>query len=331
MTELQIVNASSAGFMGSRPAINSKTGEVRITNGRGITVNSLLKRDDWKEFDDAVLQAARRSLVAVETLRSRGLTKQMGGIGSLVSYWHQASEMTAASVSMTGQSNGENDRVEFNLAGVPVPVIYKPFNIGMRQLDADRLHGNQIDTSHITSATTVVAETLENMLFNGSSMVFNGLSIYGLTTHPNRLTDTATNYGGGDWGTSTNVAKTVIGMMSAAHGNGFRGPYGLFVARAQYFQMLSEISATDQTPLQRVLALPGIEFVQPSDWLADASVVLVQLTNDVVDIAEAMGMTVVEWMAGDGSVANFKVMTVAVPRVKSEYAGKTGIVHATSA
>ena len=43
------------------------------------------------------------------------------------------------------------------------------------------------------------------MLFNGSSVTLNSTAIYGLTTHPYRATDTATNYGGGDWGTATNV------------------------------------------------------------------------------------------------------------------------------
>lgn len=145
-----ILPAQTAEFMGSRPIVNKRTGQVMIANDRGIRVNSILRRDDWKEFDAAVVEAARNKLSAVQILRGRGLEKRLGGIGSLVSYYHQASQMTAASVSMTGQSNGENDRVEFNLAGVPIPVIFKPFSIGTRQLQADRMSGNQIDTSNVT-------------------------------------------------------------------------------------------------------------------------------------------------------------------------------------
>jgi len=329
---LQIQDAASAGFMGSRPLrVNTQTGIVQIANGRGLQVNSLLKRDEWKEFDDAVVEAARQKLSAIARLRGLGLTKRLGGLGTLVSYYHQASEMTAASVSITGQATGESDRVEFNLAGVPIPVIFKPFSIGSRQLAAARQNGDQIDTSNVSAAARVVAESYENMLFNGSGVVLAGQSIYGFTTHPSRATDTATNYGGGDWTTATNIEKTVIGMMSAAAGRGFRGPFGLFVARHQYFEMLNEISATDLKPLQRVEQLPGMSFVEWSDWLVTGSVVLVQLTNDVVDLAEAQDIMVVEWMSGDGSVANFKVMMVGAPRVKSEFASKAGIVHATGA
>lgn len=320
-----------AAAQGSRPIVNKKTGQTVIVNGRGMVVNSMLKRDEWKEFDTAVVAAARNRLMAINTLRDVGLERRLGGIGTLISQWHQASEMTAANVNMTGQSNGEQDRVDFKLAGVPVPVIFKDFNIGMRQLQAGRQNGDQIDVSNVSAASIVVAESLENMLFNGSSVTLNSTAIYGLTTHPYRSTDTATNYGGGDWGTATNVKGTVVGMMSAAAANGFHGPYGLFVANTQYFQMLVDVSATDRTPLQRVSELPGINFVQPSDWLADGVVVLVQLTPDVVDVAIAQDLTVVEWMSGDGMVGNFKAITIAVPRIKAEYGNKAGVVHATGA
>jgi hypothetical protein len=119
--------------------------------------------------------------------------------------------------------------------------------------------------------------------------------------------------------------------MKAAASDGFHGPYGVFVANTQYFQTLNNISATDETPLARLLKLPKIEFVEPSDWLADGAVVLFQLTPDVVDIAMAQELTTLEWVSGDGMVGNFKVLTIAVPRIKSEYANKSGIVHATAA
>lgn len=315
---------------GSRPYVN-KQGKVVVVNGRGMVVNSILRKDEWQEIDSAVIQAARNRLNGIRILQERGLTKRLGGMGTLISQWHQASEMTAANVNMTGQSRGEQDQVDFKLAGVPVPVIFKDFSFGIRTLDAGRRLGNDLDTSNATAAAAVVAESLENMLFNGSDVTLNATKIYGLTTHPHRNTDTATNYGGGDWGTATNVVPTIVGMMKAAAADGFHGPYGVFVSLTQYFQALNNISATDETPLQRVLKLPKIEFVEPSDWLTDGAVVLFQLTPDVVDVATAQDLTTLEWVSGDGMVGNFKVMTIAVPRVKSEYASKSGIVHATAA
>lgn len=317
--------------LGSRPLINKKTGQVIIQNDRGLVMNSILRKDEWKELDDAVIQASRSRLNGVRILRERGLTKRLGGMGTLISQWHQASEMTPANVNMTGQSRGEQDQIDFNLAGVPVPVIFKDYGFGKRTLEAGRRMGNQLDTSNAFAASIVVAESLESMLFNGSPVSLNGTNIYGLTNHPSRNTDTAGNYGGGDWGTATNIKSTIIGMMAAAAAAGFHGPYGVFVANNQYFQTLESISGTDETPLARVMALPGIEFVKPSDWLADGAVLLVQLTPDVVDIAIAEDIMTVEWVAGDTMSVNFKVLTIAVPRVKAEYAGKSGVVHATGA
>lgn len=323
------VDSMAKNAMGSRPFI--RNGQVVIQNARGLVTNSILRKDEWKELDDAIVQASRNRLNGIRILRERGLRKNLGGMGTLISQWHQASEMTAAAVNMTGQSSGDQGAVDFKLAGVPVPVIFKDFGFGMRTLEAGRRMGNQLDTSNASAAAIVVAESLENMLFNGSDVTLNGTKIYGLTTHPSRNTDTASNYGGGDWGTVTNISKTVIGMMAAAAADGFHGPYGVFVSNTQYFQTLADISGTDQTPLTRLLALPKVEFVEASDWLADGAVVLVQLTPDVVDIAIAQDITTVEWLSGDGMTANFKAMTIAVPRVKAEYASKSGVVHATGA
>ena len=87
-----------------------------------------------------------------------------------------------------------------------------------------------------------------------------------------------------------------------------------------------------QTPVQRILAsMPNVQLFEMCPNLADGVVVLVQLTRNVVDWAEALPIQTLEWASGDGMVSHFKVMAVGAPRVKADYDGKSGIVHATSA
>lgn len=322
---------------GSRPLFfNKKTGEAQIRRGDGVVVNSALRKDEWEELDRAVIRAASYPLRAVQDLFARGLTKRLGGLGSLVSEWNTASAMTPANVSMTGQSVGNNDRVDYNLAGVPIPVIFKEFTIGRRQLEAARKLGNALDTVHAEEAARVVAEMMESLLIDGGGFTFNGNTLYGYTNETNRNTATAAAYGGGDWGTITNVTPTIGGMITAAKADNKFGPYAVYVYTTQFNQAAHSFftDGSGQTALQRVMTMPGIASVTELPTLQDGEVLLVQMTSDVVDwafVPEYQTPTVVEWASPDGMSYNFKVLAVGAPRVKSHYDGKSGIVHATAA
>jgi len=337
--DVQLVEAASAqGAValsgGARPLrVNTQTGVVQVRTSRGLVVNSLLRKDEWEALDRTVLEAARYPLRGVQDLRSRGLVQPLGGLGTLISQWNAGSELTEANVNMNGQSRGLMDRQDYKLSGVPVPVVWKDFDIGVRELESSRRMGDGLDTSHVFEATRVVAEKLEYMLFNGSPVVLNSTALYGYRTQTNRNTDTATNYGGGDWSTITNIVSTVAGMIAAANGDRHYGPFVLYCSTVQYNEAALGYytDGSGQTPLQRILAMPEIEAVQKVDAavLAAGELVLVQMSRNVVDWAEAMGITVVEWMSGDGMTNHFKVMAVAAPRVKADYSGQSGIVHAT--
>ena len=156
----------------------------------------------------------RYPLGGIADLRAALLVEQIGSIGTLLATWYMSSEITAASRNMSGRARGDRDWPDMTQAAVPLPVTYKEFAVDLRFLEASRLLGNGIDTTTAIEAARVVAESLEYMLFNGDSGVnFQGSTIYGYTTHPSRNTDTATNYGGGDWGTATNIIPTVAGML----------------------------------------------------------------------------------------------------------------------
>jgi len=330
--ESEVGRASVYG--GSRPIVNKRTGEVKIVTGRGLQVNSILRKDEWQELDQAVVEAAKTRLVAVDHLRQRGLVQPLGGIGTLTSQWNVTSAVAAADVNMTGQATGQRDLPDSQVKNVPVPVVFKEFAIGARTLAASRRLGDGLDVTTAYEAARVVAEMQEDMLVNGYDLTFNGGTIYGYTNHTNRNTDTATAYGGGDWGTISNVDKTIAGMIGAANTDGYYGPFGIYAAPTQFNQaaLAYYSDGSGQTPVQRILAsMPNVQLFQMSPNLSDGVVVLVQLSRNVVDWAEALPIQMLEWASGDGMVSHFKVMAVGAPRVKADYDGKSGIVHATGA
>ena len=320
------------GLIGSRPlAVNKKTGLVRIMTQRGFAVNSMLRENEWKEVDAAVLESARYPLVGVQDLVSMGLTKPLGGLGSYVTQWYTSSEVTAASVNMSGTGRGDRDLPDLKPAAVPVPVIFKEFGIDLRQLLASRKSGDGLDVTAAAEASRVVAEGQENMLLNGASVTINGATVYGYRNHPSRNTDTAGNYGGGDWGTIANVVPTVAGMISAAMADYHYGPYVLYASTVQYNQatLAYYTDGSGETPAQRILKMPQISNFKMMPGLADGELLLVQMDRTVAEWAIAMGQQMREWVSGDGMQIMFRVMAVVAPRIKARYDGKSGLVHAT--
>lgn len=351
MSELQIVSASSGEAAkllgnGARPIINEKTGQplfdpktgqLQIMTSRGLVVNSALRKYEWEELDAAIVAAAVAPLNMTQRMISAGLTRPLGGLGTLIAQYNQISEMTAANVSLSGNASGQKDRVDYDLVGVPVPVIFKEFELNQRYLEASRRLGDGIDTANGAAAARVVGEKVEDLLINGDTNVnLNGNTIYGLTSHPDRNTETATNLGGGDFGTISNIIPTFSGILSALKADNYRGPYGVFVADTQYDQMAMSFytDGSGQSALNRVLQIPQIQFIDSSAWLDAGEVVVVQLSRDVVELAyvqQYWPITNLEWTSGDGMASNFKVMTVFAPMVKSDYAGRSGVFHCTGA
>ena len=308
----------------------------KLMTPRGLMVNSLLRKDEWEELDSAIVMAARQRLNGIADLVGRGLTKSITTMGVLTSQWNVSSQMSAPTVSMSGASVTNQDSVDFNLDGRPIPVIHKEYTIDLRQLEADRLGGGGVDTTTAFEAGFVVAEKLEDILFNGDTLTFGGNTLYGYLTEPNTNTDTAANYGGGDWTTLANIVPTVEGMINAANTDNHYGPFGVYASSTQYNEAaLKYFSETADTPLERILRMPMVDFVKPADQLADGTIVVTQLTPDVVDVAgigvDGTMVNNLEWTSLDGLVTHFKAIAVFAPRVKSKYDGKSGVIVATGA
>lgn len=297
-----------------------------------VKTNALLRKDEWERIDDAVLEVARTELVGVADLINAGLTQDLGGLGTIISTYEQLSDMTAAQVSMTGVAQGERDRVTFTPVSVPVPIIHKDFQLDIRHLLASRNKGEALDTTQSRIATEQVTRRLEAILFNGYSQNLGGNVIYGYTNHPSRNTDTAANFGGGDFGTAGNGFKTIKGMIKVLRDDGYNGPYGCYVATTQYDQLLNLYGSLDNTELGIIMdRIPELSFVKPSYDLANENVVVVSMTRKVVDLGVAEGIQAVMWQELGGFLIEFRTFSAMVPRVKSDKEGKSGVAHATGA
>ena len=312
---------SPGAFSRSLPAAFLSSG----MNINALRTNALLSKDEWEALDDRVVEITANVLNGIMDLRAAGLTVPLGGLGVLVSQYETISDMTDAAVNMAAEIDDEEDRINYQLVGVPVPIISKSFRIDIRSLAASRQHGGMLDTTHVDTATRKVAEMLEYILFNGSAVVQRGQTIYGYLNHPSRNTIS----GGATWGTATNIVPNATAMIAGLVADNMYGPYKLYLHPTQFMQTYA-LNASTAVPIVRTLEqLPGMGpgSIKASNYIPSGQAVLVNMSRDVVDLAIGQEILPVEWDTKGGLVTRWKVLGALVPRVKADAGGRSGIAH----
>lgn len=333
MPGVEIDLISSKG--GSGIAGSGKVAHALLTNGfnaDALRTCDVLRKDEWEKFDTKVIEVARKRLVGVADLVSRGLTYPVeNALGITRVEWEKVSDMEPAHVSMSGRSTGEKDRVEFDLEGVPLPIIHKEFSLNIRALHASRNLGQPLDTTQAQLAAKLVSEKIEELLFAGNSQIkMQSSTIYGYKTAPNRNTGSISNWAAGAT-TGETIVDEVLAMILALQQDNHYGPYGLYVPIDYYNKLLDDFKTnSDKSTLSRLLEIPDLEFIKISRNLtggASGEVIMVELSSDVVDMIDGMQPTMIEWESEGGMMINFKIMAIMAPRMKSDAAGQSGIAH----
>jgi uncharacterized linocin/CFP29 family protein len=328
-------------FIGSDGAAISAQGDVaqrlldNDMNVNALRTNAVLRKDEWEMLDAAVVEVARERLVGVADLVELNLTFNVpNALGTTIIQHETRSEMTAAEISMDGVTKGQNDRVTFSLVSTPLPIIHHDFQITARNLASSRRIGTPLDTTQVEEATRQVAETTENLLFNGNTsgdiLGFGSSSaqMFGYTNRTDRNTVSLATVWDDSAVTGATILTDVLSMITGAQADRMYGPYMLYVPTNYWVLLMDDFKAeSDKTILDRLRALPGMIDVKVADKLADDNVILVQMTRSNVDLAVGMQPTTIQWETQGGMVMFFKVMSIIVPRIKLDHNGRSGVVH----
>lgn len=320
------------------PVVTFNTGQLDengmpVYGERRIHTNATLRKDEWIDLEDQIIEAFRERLVIVDDLQSAGLTYGVGGLGTLTSEWEEGSEMTDADISMDGETEVEKDRQEFGLKRVPIPVIHKDFKIGERMLLASRTRGAGLDVTQGIEAARSVARVSEGLVFNGSSIgKSDGGQIYGLTNHPDRATYTIS-----DWSnpavTPETIHSEILEMVKKMETEERRfGPFVLYIPAEYAHRFREDFKAnSDRTLMERVLAEDVISRIRVADKLTAGNVLMIQMERSTIDLAIASDVTTVNWNSGSGFTNFFKVFAAWAPRIKTDFDGHCGVLHASTA
>lgn len=301
---------------------------ILAANMDPLVVNATLRKDEWEMIDARVNEVMRERLTIVDDLRSRGLVTPVG-LGTTLRVTERLEDFDAAEVSYDGDTAPQRDKPSFLRDTIPVPVVAKDFQINWRQLEASRTRGEPLDTTAAALAARKVRDRLQDLFVNGFGHGPAGGSIPGLVTAANRQTVSL----GTDWDLSgSDVIADVLRMLEAAYAVNLFGPFFLYVPKNYWAALQEDYSSAkgERTTIQRILAFEDVEAVRPLDTLADDNVVMVQMTQDVIDLSEAQAVTTVQWDKNP-FVTNFRVLSVGGPHIKSiETEGGTtihGIIH----
>jgi uncharacterized linocin/CFP29 family protein len=323
---MDILNVQAGGnFSGVGPVA-----QALLANGfnvNALRTQGLLRKDEWVQYDNAVLEVAQHNLVGVQDLISRGLTYDIpNALGTFKLEWERISEMGPAELSMAAVTPGRNERLDFDLQSLPLPIFHKDFHLNIRMLEASRKNGQPLDTTMASMCGRRVSEAIEQTLFLGNTALGTNLALYGYTTSPTRNTGSVT----ASWVTATGdqMVSDILRMIGMMIADNMYGDYVIYVPYTVHTHMSDDYKAnSDKTIMQRLLEINGVSAIKPSWYLTGTNVVMVKMAREVVDMIDGIQPMTVQWDTNGGFTSNFKVMAIMVPRIRNDYNGQSGIVH----
>jgi hypothetical protein len=305
-----------------------------------LNTNATLRRDEWKQLDDAVVRAKDYRLGGIQDLITKGLTFQLGnGMGTTMLEWHDMVGNLEADLTMDGVTRNLGNRPDFQYNYMPIPIVHVDYEINFRELETSRNMGNPLDTTMAERATRAVMEKLENMLFKDLTFSFgekdshNRNTVYSYVNHPDRNQISLINAWDDSATTGKNIVDEIISWKQASIDDRHYGPWQIYIPPA-YETILDEDyvgSTPDTAPgitiRQRIMAIEKISGLKVIDTLAANTILFIQMTDDVVRLVQGLPLQNVQWETEGKFVNKYKVLTIQVPQIRADADGRSGILH----
>lgn len=315
---------------------------VRDYINNGITINgpTSLRKDDWIRLDTAVLTAARQRLRAWADLAQASSFGGFNAMSKMILEHETMSDGGEALVDMDALSDSRHDAPRFQLEGLPLPITHSGFWFSSRRLAISRNSGTPLDVTQAEHAARRVAEKIEKtligidtgILYGDASQYSRNPQVYGYLNFPRRLT-----YNGLTIPTGSNpevIVGDVLGMIDAMTAQQFYGPFMIYHS-TDWDRYLDNDYArlggnnANMTLRDRLRKIDGIQDVRRLDYLDANSnpftFIMVQMTSEVAQAVDGMGITTLQWESLGGMKLNFKVMCIQVPRLRADFYGRCGI------
>lgn len=324
---LKFTQAQQELILNNRRTFNERQTAMAAVHGNMLIGNAAtLPRDVWGQWDREAVQL-QRSILAVFNDLSTNLSTPMP-IGKLVHHFQTVSDSGSVNISLDGRSKGKTDQQVMEYHGTPLPIIDSPFGYGWRQVASAQSEGFQLDAAGRMNAMRRTAEKLESLVLDGDVKIKVGSSaLYGLRTHPKRITRTT--------GVALNGATgpqwlaEVTATLKLLHAKNFKVPVTLYVNFDDWFYAQNtdfSSSYPNKTIAQRVLEGGGVSNVVVSDSITASQLIALVKSKEVVQILSGMPMaTRSQFRANPEDDYNFVTMAAAALEVKFDAEGNCGV------
>lgn len=291
-------------------------------------------------LDKAVVEVGLQRLTVVADLMAAGLTYPLTDPLSVAQLeWNTMNKIGAAQRTMNPSSRGENKLPIVSPNRLPIYLTTDEFQIDLRTLKTSQRIGTPLDTSIVRQCVRAVNEAIEDAAINGATTLDGqdlksaGYSAPGLLNAPGAEAETLT---AAAWSTvpvGATVFSQTQAMIADLQANKKYGPYRMYVPTVVGNAMDSDYNATNNaqglTIRQRLLQIEQLQAIKVADLLPATKVILVQMTNDVVDVVVGQPPTVIPWTSLDGFQIHNLIMAIMIPRVRSDYNGDSGVCIGT--
>jgi hypothetical protein len=295
--------------------------------------------------DRAVVEVGLERLQFAADLMAAGLTYNLPDPLSVTQLeWDQESRVGGAMRVMSPSARGENQLTDRKHNRLPIYLTMEGFSIDIRTLKMSERVGQPLDTSLIKQSTRRVNEAIEDAAINGATtadgqvLTVAGYTAPGLLNAPslqsaNTTTDLSTSGVIGTQGPAL-VSDILTGISALQAAKKF-GPYNVYLGTkaGNVINNDFKVNTTDtiRARLEMIDAGGSKLTIRVADRMPDPTVsgnaqfVIVQMTDDVVQMVVGQPPTVIPWTSLDGFVLHWVIMAIMVQRVRSDYDSNSGI------
>lgn len=314
-----------------------------------VTNAATLTKEAWIFMDQQIVRAARQELRAAADLEAASSFGGFNAMSKMTVEYQAMSDPGEAFVDMDGVTDGRTDTPLSIIRSVPLPITHSDFGYTERELMVSQSGSMPLDTVMGEASARRVGESIEDQTIGNVTGItyatqpsgFYGSTtgtstVYGYTNFPQRLTKTnftAPTAGGWVPDTTHNEVLAAIQQLLAQY---FRGPFIMYHSLDwnQYMNRVYALSGGNnagETLRTMLLKIPQIQDVRLLERLTSTFTFLfVQMTSNVAQMIMGMDITIVQWLEKGGLALRVKVMAIRVPRLRSDFNSRTGLLHGTT-
>ena len=288
-------------------------------------------------IDKAVTRVGMRRLSIVKDLILAGLTVPLPNWLSYTEYyWESMNQVGGAIETMVPKARGEDQKPDRIGNRIPIYCTTDDFTYTIREIkQSERVDSIPMDTLGIEMATRAVNERIENSFINGSSINSAGLTVPGLLNAPQA---TSVDFSAGTWtgATGAQMQTDVIRFMDAMRDNKKWGPWRLYIPTNFSTILERPFSVASDKTIRAWLegmsdGEDGKLTIRVADYLPADTVVMLQMSPEVVSVLVGQEPTAISWTDGPGFEFFHLVMACMIPRISHDYDNQSGIVIGTPA